>query len=100
MTKQPERWPLSKIVAATLGCAAVGTVLLWLSALLGEAEGEPTASPLNRRTGAESLRLPHDAGRGGHGAGCPRGGLVGFSHPGGSDACLEEAGPGGPSIAQ
>jgi hypothetical protein len=50
MTKPPERWPLWKIVAATLGCAAGGAVLLWLSALLGKAEGEPTADPLNRRS--------------------------------------------------
>ena len=48
MTKPPERWPLWKIVAATLGCAAGGGVLLWLSALLGKAEGEQTASPLPR----------------------------------------------------
>ena len=48
MTKPPERWPLWKIVAATLGCAAVGGVLLWLSALAGKVEGDQSADPLNR----------------------------------------------------
>lgn len=42
MTKPPERWALWKIVAVTLGCAAVAAVLLWLSAVLGEGEGGPT----------------------------------------------------------
>ncbi|MBU0616776.1 MAG: hypothetical protein KKI02_03585 [Planctomycetes bacterium] len=49
MTKPPDRWPLWKIVTATLGCAAGGAMLLWLSTLVGKAEGEPTADPLNRR---------------------------------------------------
>jgi hypothetical protein len=48
MTKKAERWPLWKIVAATLGCAAGGGVLLWLSALLGKTEGEQPGSPLPR----------------------------------------------------
>jgi len=48
MTKKADRWPLWKIVATTLGCAAGGGVLLWLSALLGESEGEQTADPLSR----------------------------------------------------
>jgi len=29
MTKKADRWPLWKIVATTLGCAAGGGVLLW-----------------------------------------------------------------------
>jgi hypothetical protein len=50
MTKKADRWPLWKIVATTLGCAAVGAVLLWLSVLAGKAEGDPSANPLNRRS--------------------------------------------------
>ena len=49
MSKPPERWPLWKIVAATLACAAVGVVLLWVSALVGGTEGEQSASPLPGR---------------------------------------------------
>lgn len=51
MTKPPDRWPLWKIVVATLGCAAVGIVLLWLSALVSGAEGEPPVSPGRRTRG-------------------------------------------------
>ena len=50
MTKRAERWPLWKIVAAALGCAAVGGVLLWLSALAGKAEGDPLADPSKPRS--------------------------------------------------
>jgi hypothetical protein len=51
MTKPPERWPLWKIVAATLACAAIAAVLLWLSALVGETEGERAAAPGSRTRG-------------------------------------------------
>jgi hypothetical protein len=50
MTKTPDRWPLWKIVAAALGCAAVGGVLLWLSTLAGKAEGDPMADPARPRS--------------------------------------------------
>jgi hypothetical protein len=50
MSKPTDRWPLWKIVVATLGCAAGGAVLLWLSSVVGRSEPDPTNDPLGRRS--------------------------------------------------
>ena len=48
MSKKRKRWPIWKIVAATLGCAVGSPVLFWLSRLAEKTLDEPSTDPAAR----------------------------------------------------
>ena len=48
MSKHTTRWPIWRIAATTGGCAAVATLLFWVSAVTDQAGGEQTTDPLTR----------------------------------------------------